>query len=66
MDKLDAAVQANKNIVDAIRGIPVGIAGFQINSDGNTYVVYSSKKPVTGRFPFPADLPQWIPLKKIL
>lgn len=64
MDKLDAVVDANQNIVGLLIGIPTGIAGFNIKADGNSYVVYASKKPVTGRFPFPVELPIEISLKK--
>ncbi len=36
-----------------LRGVPSGAAGFYIEDDGNYYVVYASKKPVTGKFNFP-------------
>ena len=65
LDKLEKVVQENKNIVDGLKGVPTGIAGFSIQADGNYYVVYVSKKPVTSRFPFPDNLPEFFPsLKK--
>lgn len=64
LDKLEKVVHENKNVIVALQKIPTGLAGFYIEDDGNFYVVYASKKPVTGRFPFPDNLPSSLPLKK--
>jgi hypothetical protein len=52
------------SIINAFDGIPSGIAGFQIDTSGNFYVLYASRKPVTGHFPFPQELPDFINLKQ--
>jgi hypothetical protein len=62
--KTDEAVQKNPNIPNAIAGIPLGVAGFLSSGEKNYYVVYASRKPVQGRFPFPKDIPSSISLKE--
>ncbi len=42
-----------KEKLNAINGVRTGIVAFNLTEDGKTYVVYASKKPVTGKFPFP-------------
>lgn len=64
VEKVDEAVQKNPNIPNAIAGIPVGVAGFLSSGSQDYYVVYASRRPVQGRFPFPKNLPSSISLKQ--
>lgn len=64
MEKVDQATRNNKKLPNVISGIEGGTAGFFPSSDENYYVVYASRKPVQGRFPFPKNLPSFISLKQ--
>lgn len=61
-NKVCEAVDKNANIPAAIAGIPGGIMGFMPDDTGDYYVVYASRKPINGRFPFAKDIPSSISL----
>ncbi len=75
LDKIDEVVK-NSNIVivdgeklpsviNALKGLHMGVRGFSTRTDGNNYVIYASKKPVKGKYPFP-NLPKDLTLPMTL
>ncbi len=63
MNKLDAVIHSRPSVVDALEGVGEGVAGFSLSFDGHHYVVYASKKPITGRFVFIENAEKCFPLK---
>jgi hypothetical protein len=52
MNIVEREQQRNPVLKNAVRGVYAGTLGFIPQADGNHYVAYISKKPITGRLPF--------------